>query len=343
VTSRIGVWLIAVLLGASGCGHIPEHKQFAGISDTLSLRQACRVVAAGLGDTDAGVITLFESTLDSTAAALSRRFAGAADTLAAAAIIDLVYRDWGIQFDPVDSNAAALLPHQVFRQRKGACTGVALLILLLADKLQCPIYGVLLPGHIFCRFDNGTTRFNLEPNRQGFRHPDSYYQTRYAAAARPWYDLHNLTAYETVGVLCYSAGTVALNRQNASIATAFLTEAARRLPWFVEGRGNLALAQAQTGDLAGAEELLASMFRDHPDLPNLAGNYAAVAMSGHHYRTVVTVSRHGLMFFPCDTQLLALCADAYRRLGESDSAAFFTAARRNPAAFGCGPASEARP
>jgi tetratricopeptide (TPR) repeat protein len=206
-----------------------------------------------------------------------------------------------------------LLPALVYKYKRGACLGTSLIILLFAEKVHCPLYGVLLPGHFFCRFDDGKTSLNIEPNKSGFSHPDSYYLARYDRSNRPWYDLKNLSKRETIGVLCYNAGTVCLNRKRSDRAAAYFAEAARRLSWFPEAQGNLALAYAQTGLVDSAMAIFQRLFAAHPDMPGLAANFGATAITCRRYQKAADVFKKGLIYFPDDSTLLSGFAQASKR------------------------------
>ena len=189
------------------CGRIPQRTDpsFPILSDGLSLEQACFLISRHAmtvcGGSDTTSLKSFFHILDSTAAALGESLADKKPASAGAdSIVNCVYAAWGIGFDPRDTMLETLLPHLVYKNKKGACLGVSLIMLVLAEKLGCPVYGVMLPGHFFCRYESAAVRFNIEPNKAGFRHPDEYYRDRYAVASRPWYDLSNLTKTAVIGV-----------------------------------------------------------------------------------------------------------------------------------------------
>jgi hypothetical protein len=294
-------------------------------ADTLSLQNACTVISAHLcsllhaGDTASPA--LFSHTLDSTAGAIRKNAGDMKKTLDS--ILSVVYKSWKIRFDPVDTAIETLLPYLVFQNRKGACLGVSLIILMLAEKLNCPVYGVMLPGHFFCRYDDGKRRINIEPNKEGFAHPDDYYRKRYPVGNRPWYDLGSLPAAATIGMLCYNAGALCLKQKQSDAAIAYYRESARRIPGFVEAKGNLALAYAKKGNLDTALVLFEELFAAYPDLVNLAANYGAVAMAAKQYRRALEIFRKGLDYFPGDTILYLRAAKAYACLGVKDSATVF--------------------
>jgi tetratricopeptide (TPR) repeat protein len=182
------------------------------------------------------------------------------------------------------------------------------------------LYGVILPGHFFCRYDDGKTRINIEPNRSGFAHPDGYYRERYSVDRQPWYDMRNLSKREVVGVACYNAGALCLNREKFDAALGFFNESVRKIPDFKEAQADRALTFAKKGDLDSAMTGFERLFTDVPGLCNLAANYGSVAMAARDYQKALQVFRKGSSLYPSDTVLLSGIARAYACLGMRDSA-----------------------
>src|SRR2546425_846140 len=68
-----------------------------------------------------------------------------------------------------------LLPSRVLERKQGYCVGIAALYLLLAERLDLPIHAVATPSHVFLRYDDGTTRINIETLQGGANIPDDQY------------------------------------------------------------------------------------------------------------------------------------------------------------------------
>jgi len=253
--------------------------------------------------------------LDSTGIMLAQSLANRQKSSAALdSIIRIVYKTWDIGFDTRDMTLEALLPHLVYATKKGACLGVSLIILMLAERIGCPVYGVMLPGHFFCRFDDGSVRINIEPNMAGFNHTDDYYRTRYPVASTPWYDFRDLTKQETIGILCYNAGTICLGDSKNDAAVFYCRQAMRRLKSFPEAEGNCALAYAQMGKIDSSLMIFKGLFSAHPGFVNCAANYGAVLMQAGKIKEAEEVFRKGLEYFPGDTVLLKGIAKAQKFL-----------------------------
>jgi len=68
-----------------------------------------------------------------------------------------------------------LLPRAVLARRQGYCVGLAALYLALAQELGLPIFAVSTPSHLFLRYDDGTTRINIETTTLGAPRTDESY------------------------------------------------------------------------------------------------------------------------------------------------------------------------
>jgi hypothetical protein len=278
------------------------------LGDSLTIEQSCiaisRNLIAVLGADDTAALSAFYHVLDSTGAGLALSLGNREETPAAVdSILSIVYRNWAIGFNNRDMSLDALLPHLVHKNRNGACLGVSLIILMLAEKVKCPVYGVMLPGHFFCRYENSATRINIEPNKSGINHPDGYYKDHYPLATRSWYDLRNLTKRETVGMLCYNAGAICLDRGKFDPAIFYCRQAMRRLNDLPEAKGNCALAYAQKGALDSSLVLFKELFSLHPDFVNCAANYGTILMEAGKTMEAQEVYKKGLEYFPEDTVL----------------------------------------
>ncbi len=66
----------------------------------------------------------------------------------------------------------------LLKTRKGVCLNLSILYLMLAEQLKLPIYGSILPGHIFVRYiEDGRSRINIDPAGSGleyYHYDDSF-------------------------------------------------------------------------------------------------------------------------------------------------------------------------
>ncbi len=123
----------------------------------------------------------------------------------------------------LDTLQRLLVPqHQVFpglkdmsslsmalRHRAGICMTWTLLFVALGDRLGLPLHGVDVPGHVFVRWDDGTTRLNFDPSAGGTVVSDEEYARERGGVARLSASgryLRNLTRKELVSLRLSNAG-----------------------------------------------------------------------------------------------------------------------------------------
>jgi hypothetical protein len=272
-------------------------------------------------DGDTAAYSAFYKTMDSTSFYLKQRLGKkCSDTIALDSIINTVYNVWNISFDQRDTLFETLLPHIIFKNKKGSCLGVSLILLMLAEEIHCPLYGVVLPGHFFCRYTQNSLNINIEPNKNGFNHPDSYYKERYLSNKMSYYTMSNLTKRNTIGVFLYNAGTIFLNLHDHH-AICYLQSACNRIPTIVEVKGNLALAFTQVGMSDSAIRMFGDIFANNPEVPRLALNYGSVAMEFQKYALASSVFQKGHTLYPLDTLLLTGLKQSYVKQYKKDSVA----------------------
>ena len=113
---------------------------------------------------------LFNRRLDSAVMILSSRLFMVTDPQKIIGSLNqLIFDSWSISFDSDRNNLLSLFPQTVLSGQSGSCVGMSLIYLLIAEKMDWPIYGVLAPSHMFVRFDDGINRFKIPitalPNR----------------------------------------------------------------------------------------------------------------------------------------------------------------------------------
>ncbi len=101
-------------------------------------------------------------------------------------LISVLQQDLGVQYNKdrirqVDFRRSQdLFIHGMILggQEGGTCVSMPALYTTIARRLGYPVKLVLAKAHVFCRWDDGKDRFNIEAAGVGMSsHPDSYYQT----------------------------------------------------------------------------------------------------------------------------------------------------------------------
>jgi tetratricopeptide (TPR) repeat protein len=165
-------------------------------------------------------------------------------------IVKTVFKDWGIVFIDDRSNIEYISPKNVLHNHKGSCLGISLVILLIGESLELPLYGVVVPGHFFVRYDNKSTYKNIETMKQGTAMPDNWYFEKFSG--KTYRGLKCLQKSDVISLIHYNLGTVSLEKGNYYKAIKNFRLTLKNMPDFYEGRGNLAVGLERLGKIDDA-------------------------------------------------------------------------------------------
>ena len=127
---------------------------------------------------------------------------------------NLLWNFWNIEFAGAGEAAVskeAVLPLRVLENRKSGCMGLSWLALMVAEARQLPLNAILLPGHVFLRYDFANNSVNLEPNRRGFSYTDAEYREKYQKGPWTGLEFRPLKTKEFVGLAAFDIGNLYLD------------------------------------------------------------------------------------------------------------------------------------
>jgi tetratricopeptide (TPR) repeat protein len=156
-------------------------------------------------------------------------------------INDYLFDELGFKSIPEASDPGSLFLHTVMDKRRGYCLSLSILYLAIGERLGLPLYGVVVPGHFFVRYDDGRTRFNIETTSKGATAPDSHYIARFKV---PIGDnnliyMKNLTKKQTLGCFFNNLGNSYGDVDNMNSALLAFERAVALDPTLSESRANL--------------------------------------------------------------------------------------------------------
>ncbi len=155
----------------------------------------------------------------------------------------------GIPMDP-----AELFLHGMLKSKRGYCMNLSLLYLIIADRLDIPIFGVPLPNHFFVRYVAGDTSINIEATDSGYTIPNSYYQERFnlqEQKSSPFF-MSNIGKKATLGAYFSNVGMVYYKNRQADTAIFYLDLSTRINTGSIEAHNNLANIYSETGQVKKA-------------------------------------------------------------------------------------------
>ncbi len=142
-------------------------------------------------------------------------------TEALQALNHLVFDELSIRASQDLKNPDNLLPSRVFERKQGYCVGIAALYLLLAEQLDLPIFAAATPSHVFLRYDDGSTRINIETLQGGANVSDEQYireQNIPEESIRRGVFMRNLTTDEFLAQVHNNLGVIYSERKDYEAA-----------------------------------------------------------------------------------------------------------------------------
>lgn len=132
----------------------------------------------------------------------------------------------------------------VLERSQGYCLGLAAVYLTVAERIGLPIHAVGTPSHVFLRYDDGSTRINIETMSGGASVADEEYIDRQRIAPesiRKGVFLRRLSTERFLAQVCNNLGVIYSERKDPVRAAAEYEKALAldpRLPaaWYNLGK-----------------------------------------------------------------------------------------------------------
>ncbi len=145
-----------------------------------------------------------------------------------------------------------LFLHTVLDKKSGYCLSLSILYLSLAERLGLPLYGVVVPGHFFVRYDDSRVRFNIETTSKGGSASDEHYINKFKVpiGSNSIY-MKNLDKIQTLGCFLNNLGNSYDDIGNMDSALLALERAVEINPTLSESLvnlGNIYLTKGQVTD-----------------------------------------------------------------------------------------------
>lgn len=148
----------------------------------------------------------------------------------------------------------SLFLHTVMDDKRGYCLSLSILYLSLGERLGLTLYGVVVPGHFFVRYDDGQVRINIETTSEGRTAPDEHYINMFKVpqGSNDSIYLKNLNKIQTLGCFFNNLGNSYDDVGNMESALLALERAVEINPTLSEARANLGNIYLEKGQLADA-------------------------------------------------------------------------------------------
>lgn len=168
---------------------------------------------------------------------------------AIAVINNYLYDELGFRSVSEAKEPRDLFLHSVLDKERGYCLSLSILYLSLGERLGLPLYGVVVPGHFFVRYDRGGVRFNIEATSKGGYAEDEHYREKFNVpdAGRDHIYMLNLNKVQTIGCFLNNLGSVYTDVGDTEAALLAFKRAVEINPSLSESRANLGNTYLQRG------------------------------------------------------------------------------------------------
>ena len=256
------------------------------------------------------------------------------------------------------TNPSHLFLHSVLDKKRGHCLSLSILYLSLAERLGLPLYGVVVPGHFFVRYDDGRVRFNIETTSKGGTASDEHYIKKFKVLETLDDSIYmvNLNKMETLGCFFNNLGNSYSDIGDIEPALIALERAIEINPSLAESHMNLGNVYLKKGrvqdaiyEYQTALEINASEAKAHFNLanayakrgwlnnavseylqsleldPNCVEAYKSLAITycrQEMFGQAILQLKHAIILKPKDSSLYCQLGDVYSQRGDYEKAIF---------------------
>lgn len=207
------------------------------------------------------------------------------DHRAITVINNYLFRERGFRTVKTAENPNDLFLHNVIDTKRGYCLSLSVLYLSIGERIGLPLYGVVVPGHFFVRYDDGHRRYNIETTSGGGNASDEYYIKEYNVPPDETIYMKNLSKVETIGCFYNNLGNSYMDIGQIDIARSKLEYATAINPSLAESHSNLGniylrqgIATTAIREYLAALEIIGEDVKMQANLANAynyAGNFGA--------------------------------------------------------------------
>ena len=169
-------------------------------------------------------------------------------------INEYLFEELGFKAISEASDPNDLFLHSVLDRKRGYCLSLSILYLSLGERLGLPLYGVVVPGHFFVKYDDGQVHFNIETTSNGGTAPDEHYITKFNVPEEDQDIIYmkKLSKIQTLGCFLNNLGNSYCDIGDPESALTALETAVEINPSLGESRANLGNLYLRNGRIEDA-------------------------------------------------------------------------------------------
>ncbi len=182
--------------------------------------------------------------IDDMAATLSQKFKSRnahSDVEKIKLINSYLFDELNLKSVKTADDAQDLFVDSVLNRKQGYCLSLSVLYLSIAERLDLPVFGVVVPSHFFVRYQKGNIKFNIETTQKGVFLNDSYYIEQFKVPTGSYEGIYlkNLTCKQTIGCFLNNLANIYFQQNRLDEAMDYQQTALRINPGLAESHVNL--------------------------------------------------------------------------------------------------------
>lgn len=331
--NRIAVGLIILALAAAGVRADLANEDLRGLRvhttdgvlrlepDQIDIGTAALIISRQWGTQK--TLHTYRGKIDAMAETILKRLAEQeipADYRAIPVINDYLFGELGFRTVETADDPEDLFLHVVLDRKRGYCLSLSVLYLAIGERLGMPLYGVVVPGHFFVRYDDGTRQYNIETTAGGGIASDDHYIEKFSPPKDHSLYLKNLNPRQSLGCFFNNLGNSYSAVGQIDQAYIELSRAVQINPTLAEARINLGNICLQKGMASQAVEQYEFAQRILPNDPRIHNNLGTAWLEQKQYKKAQAALYEALNLDPAYHDARRVLARALREDGRVDKA-----------------------
>jgi tetratricopeptide (TPR) repeat protein len=231
-------------------------------------------------------------------------------------INEYLFDELGFKAVSEASDPNDLFLHSVLDRKRGYCLSLSILYLSLGERLGLPLYGVVVPGHFFVKYDDGRVRFNIETTSKGGNAPDEHYITKFNVPEEKDDSIYmkKLSKVQSLGCFLNNLGNSYCDIGDPESALLALETAVEINPSLSESRANLGNLYLNKGRIEDALYEYQTALQINPDDAKTRSNLGNAYTKRGWVNEAVAQYNYAIKLDPNFTQAYKNLAIAYHQL-----------------------------
>ena len=205
-----------------------------------------------------------------------------------------------------------LFLHTVLEKKQGYCLSLSILYLSITERLGLPVYGVVVPGHFFVRYDDGNIQFNIETTSNGNSADNEHYIEKFnIPKSTTGIYLKNLNNHQVLSCFLNNLGNCYDSAGEPKNAQYFFELAVGITPYLAEAQSNLGNIYLKAGHSNAAIDRYQLAIKINPNDENFYNNIGNAYLNSDQLSKAITNYKKSIQLNPSNAPAYGNIARVY--------------------------------